>query len=169
MRLSNRSRIPIYNFVLTLINVLIVIGLAGFILEKTRLAMFGNESVLFVLLPVVLLILFLVRGRQIFEYDSDGEAVNFKNRNIIPFLSKEIRDEFPKYKILSYEVVNAIFFKKLFVKIKSRKDHHQAIILKYDISYLTDKEIKDLKFDLLISITPKELVVVELKPYTDAK
>ena len=148
MRLSNRSRIPIYNFVLTLINVLIVIGLAVFILEKTRLAMFGNESILFVLLPVVLLILFLVRGRQIFEYDSDGEAVNFKNRNIIPFLSKEIRDEFPKYKILSYEVVNAIFFKKLFVKIKSRKEHHQAIILKYDISYLTDKEIKDLKFSL---------------------
>ena len=148
MRLSNRSRIPIYNFVLILINVLIVIGLAGFVLEKTRLAMFGNESILFVLLPVVLLILFLVRGRQIFEYDSDGEAVNFKNRNIIPFLSKEIRDEFPKYKILSYEVVNAIFFKKLFVKIKSRKEHHQAVILKYDISYLTDKEIKDLKFSL---------------------
>ena len=148
MRLSNRSRIPIYNFVFTLINVLILIGLAGFILEKTRLAMFGNESILFVLLPVVLLILFLVRGRQIFEYDSDGEVVNFKNRNIIPFLSKEIRDEFPKYKILSYEVVNAIFFKKLFVKIKSRKEHHQAIILKYDISYLTEKEIKDLKFSL---------------------
>jgi len=148
MRLSNRSRIPIYNFVLTLINVLILIGLAGFILEKTRLAMFGNESVLFVLLPVVLLILFLVRGRQIFEYDSDGEAVNFKNRNIIPFLSKEIRDEFPKYKILSYEVVNAIVFKKLYIKIKSKKEHHQAIILKYDISYLTDKEIKDLKFSL---------------------
>ena len=148
MRLSNRSRLPIYNFVLTLINVLIVIGLAGFILEKTRLAMFGNESILFVLLPFVLLILFLVRGRQIFEYDSDGEAVNFKNRNIIPFLSKEIRDEFPKYKILSYEVVNAIFFKKIFVKKKSRKEHHQAIILKYDISYLTDKEIKDLKFSL---------------------
>ena len=146
MRLSNRSRIPIYNFVFTLINVLILIGLAGFILEKTRLAMFGNESVLFVLLPVVLLILFLVRGRQIFEYDSDGEAVNFKNRNIIPFLSKEIRDEFPKYKILSYEVVNAIVFKKLYIKIKSKKEH--IAVLKYDISYLTDKEIKDLKFSL---------------------
>ena len=146
MRLSNRSRIPIYNFVLTLINVLIVIGLAGFILEKTRLAMFGNESILFILLPVVLLILFLVRGRQIFEYDSDGEAVNFKNRNIIPFLSKEIRDEFPKYKILSYEVVNAIVFKKLYIKIKSKKEH--IAVLKYDISYLTDKEIKDLKTSL---------------------
>ena len=123
-----------------------MIGLAGFILEKTRLAMFGNESVLFVLLPFVLLILFLVRGRQIFEYDSDGESVNFKNRNIIPFLSKEIRDEFPKYKILSYEVVNAIVFKKLYIKIKSKKEH--IAVLKYDISYLTDKEIKDLKFSL---------------------
>ena len=110
--------------------------------------MFGNESILFVLLPVVLLILFLVRGRQIFEYDSDGEAVNFKNRNIIPFLSKEIRDEFPKYKILSYEVVNAIIFKRLYIKIKSKKEQRHAIILKYDISYLTDKEIKDLKFSL---------------------
>ena len=86
------------------------------------------------------------RGRQIFEYDSDGEAVNFKNRNIIPFLSKEIRDEFPKYKILSYEVVNAIVFKKLYIKIKSKKEH--IAVLKYDISYLTDKEIKDLKFSL---------------------
>jgi hypothetical protein len=55
--------------------------------------MFGNESVLFVLLPVFT-DSFLVRGRQIFEYDSDGEAVNFKNRNIIPFLSKEPKRSF---------------------------------------------------------------------------
>ena len=148
MRLSNRNKAPYYNFLLTLINVIIVLGIFAFILEKTRLAMFGGEEVLFLIIPFCLLLLFILRGRQIFEYDSDGEAVNFKNRNIIPFLSKEIRDEFPKYKILSYEVVNAIFFKKLFVKIKSRKERHQAVILKYDISYLTDKEIKDLKFSL---------------------
>ena len=100
-----------------------ILALAVFILEKTRLAMFGNESILFVLLPVLLLILFLMRGRQIFEYDSDGEAVNFKNRNIIPFLSKEARDEFPKYKLVSYEIVNAILFKKLYIRIKSKKEH----------------------------------------------
>ena len=81
------------------------------------------------------------------DYDSDGEAVNFKNRNIIPFLTKEAKDEFPKYKLISYEVVNAILFKKLFIKIRSKKDH-AAIILKYDISYLTIKEIKDLKVSL---------------------
>lgn len=147
MRLSNRNKIPYYNFVLTFINVIIAIGVFAFILEKTRLAMFGGEEILFLIIPFCLLLLFILRGRQIFEYDSDGEAINFKNRNIIPFLSKEARDEFPKYKLISYEVVNAIFFKKLYIKIKSKKDH-AAIILKYDISYLTIKEIKDLKISL---------------------
>ena len=148
MRLSNRSRLPIYKFVLTLINVLIVTGITVFILEKTRLAMLGYESILFILLPILLLVGFWFRGKPIFEYDSDGEAVIFKNRNIIPFLSKDISDEFPKYKILSYEVVNAIFFKKLYIKIRSRKENHEAIILKYDISYLRTKEITHLKISL---------------------
>lgn len=146
MRLSNRNKAPFYNFAITLINVLIIIGTAAFILEKTRLAMFGHESLLFIIFPFLLLILFILRGRQIFEYDSDGEAVNFKNRNIIPFLGKEARDEFPKYKVLSYEIINTIIFKKLYIKIRSKKDH--VAVLKYDISYLSDKEIKDLKFSL---------------------
>jgi hypothetical protein len=146
MRLSNRNRVPFYNFVLTLINVLIVVGLVAFILEKTRLAMFGNESILFILVPVVFLFLFIMRGRQIFEYDSDGEAVNFKNRNVIPFLSKEARDEFPKYKLVSYEIVNAFLFKKLYIRIKSKKEH--IAVLKYDVSYLSNREIRDLKTSL---------------------
>ncbi|WP_374363827.1 hypothetical protein [Cloacibacterium sp.] len=147
MRLSNRNKAPYYNFLLTLINVIIVLGIFAFILEKTRLAMFGGEEVLFLIIPFCLLLLFILRGRQIFEYDSDGEAVNFKNRHILPFLGKEARDEFPKYKIISFEIVNALIFRKLYVKIKSKKDH-SAIILKYDISYLSGREIKDLKMSL---------------------
>ena len=108
--------------------------------------MFGNESILFILIPIILLVIFLIRGKQIFEYDSDGEALNFKNRNIIPFLSKEARDEFPKYKLVSYEVVNGILFKNLYVRIKSKKEH--IAVLKYDVSYLSNREIKDLKTSL---------------------
>ena len=146
MRLSNRSKVSYYNFILTLINVLILVGIATFILEETKLAMFGKESYLFIIVPVLLLVLFLIRGRQIFEYDSDGEAVNFRNRHIIPFLGKDAKDEFPKYKLVSYEFVNAFFFRKLYIKIKSKKEH--LTILKYDISYLTEKESKDLKMSL---------------------
>lgn len=162
MRLSNRNRASYYNFLLTTINVIIVIGIMAYVLEKTRLTMFGGEEILFIIVPVALLFLFILRGRQIFEYDSDGEALNFKNRNIIPFLGKEARDEFPKYKLLSFEVVNAILFKKLFIKIKSKKDH-ATIILKYDISYLKKKEIKDLKMSLRKIIKTNREASIEAK------
>lgn len=146
MRLSNKNRISYYNFLLTLINLLLIGGIGAFILEKTRLKLFGNESILLVLFPVLLLLIYKLRGKEIFEYDSDGEAINFRNRYVIPFLGKEIRDEFPKYKVVSYEVVNAIVFKRLFIKIIGRKDY--TVLLKYDISYLSTKEINDLKFSL---------------------
>ena len=92
------------------------------------------------------LVIIFLRGRQIFEYDSDGEALNFKNHSIIPFLGKEAKDEFPKYKLVSFEIVNALIFKRLYIKITSKK--HKESILKYDISYLTGSEIRDLKLSL---------------------
>ena len=87
-----------------------------------------------------------MRGRQIFEYDSDGEALNFKNKNVVLFLDKPLSDEFPKYKLKSYEIVNALIFKRLYVTISSKKSN--AIILKYDVSYLSKKELNDLKLSL---------------------
>jgi hypothetical protein len=62
------------------------------------------EKKFFFVIPILFIVSFFIRGRQIFEYDSDGEAVNFKNRNIIPFLTNEARDEFPKYKIISLKL-----------------------------------------------------------------
>lgn len=90
-------------------------------------------------------IIFL-KGKQIFEYDSDGEALNFKNYSIISFFGKESRDEFPKYKLISYDILNAILFNRLYIKINSKKKRES--ILKYDISYLSSKEIKDLRLSL---------------------
>ena len=147
MRLSNRNKAGYFHFLSTLITVGLFLGIFLFFLERYRYHYLGWSEFLLIIIPILGILIFYLRGRQIFEYDSDGEAVNFKNRNIIPFLTKEAKDEFPKYKLISYEVVNAILFKKLFIKIKSKKDH-AAIILKYDISYLTIKEIKDLKVSL---------------------
>lgn len=146
MRLNNRNRAPVFNFLLTLVNIAVGIGILLFILEKTKLQRFGHYSLLFLLIPLFILGIFILAGRQIFEYDSDGEALNFKNRNIVPLLGREARDEFPKYKLISYEVVNGFIFKRLYVKISSKKNH--STVLKYDITYLSSKEIKDLKFSL---------------------
>ncbi len=147
MRLNNRSKTGFYNFLSTLLVMMMFLGIVAFLFERYKLNIVGEWiSLLFIVIPAILLIIFYVRGRQIFEYDSDGEALNFKNSNVIVFLDKSLSDEFPKYKLLSYEIVNAFIFKRLFVTISSKKSY--SVILKYDISYLTRKEVRDLKFSL---------------------
>lgn len=125
---------------------LLIAGIIGFLLERYKFDILGWESSFLIILPVLLLAIFFIRGRQIFEYDSDGEALNFKNRNIIFFLDKPLNDEFPKYKLMKYEVVNALIFKRLYITISSKKNN--ATTLKYDISYLTKKQLMDLKVSL---------------------
>ncbi len=147
MRLNNRSKTGFYNFQATFLMVMLFLGIIVFLLERYKFDVFGEvASLFFIIIPVILLIIFYLRGRQIFEYDSDGEALNFRNRNVFPLLDKPLTDEFPKYKLLKYEIVNAFIFKRLYITITSKKSH--SVILKYDISYLTRKETKDLKFSL---------------------
>lgn len=123
-----------------------VFGVAAFLLEYFVYDYMDWTQWLLLLFPTVLLMLFYFRGRQIFEYDSDGEALNFKNRNVFAFLDKSLSDEFPKYKLLSYEVINVGILKRLYTTISSKKN--SKLTLRYDVSYLTNKELNDLKFSL---------------------
>ena len=146
MRLNNKNKAGYFNFLSTLVIMLFIFGITAFILEYFIYDYFGWEQWLFLLVPFCCAALFYARGRQIFEYDSDGEALNFKNRNVILFLDKNLNDEFPKYKLLKYEVMNVIVLKRLYITVSSKKGH--GITLRYDISYLTQKEMNDLKFSL---------------------
>jgi len=121
-------------------------GIGAYLLERFKYDYLGISSSLFVIVPVIFALIFYFRGRQIFEYDSDGEALNFKNRNVILFLSKPLSDEFPKYKLKKYEIVNLLIIKRLYITISSKKNQH--IMLKYDISYLSKQELQDLKMSL---------------------
>lgn len=146
MRLSNRSKASRYNFFNTFLLMMLIIGIISFLLEQYKFNILGIESYLLIVIPLFLLILFYINGRQIFEYDSDGEAIHFRNRNILPFISKPLNDEFPKYKLISYETVTILFIKRLYITISSKNTG--STILKYEISYLTHKEVNDLKFSL---------------------
>lgn len=146
MRLNNGKKAGYFSFLSTLVAMMLIFGIIAFVLEHYKYDFLGWSSWLFIIIPLLCAALFYVRGRQIFEYDSDGEALNFKNRNVALFLDKPARDEFPKYKLQSYEIVNALIFKKLFIRISSKKNH--STILKYDVSYLTKKELNDLRFSL---------------------
>ncbi|CAM3089142.1 hypothetical protein DRF59_18700 [Chryseobacterium flavum] len=146
MRLSNRNKASVYNFVNTLLLIAVALGIVVFFADRHRLKALGDESYLLIIVPVVILLAFHLNGRQIFEYDSDGEALNFKNRNIIPFLNKPLYDEFPKYKLIKYEVICIFFIKRLYVTVSSK--NNGSTVLKYQISYLTQKEVNNLKFSL---------------------
>jgi len=146
MRLSNRKKIPVYNFFNILLLIILSGGCVGFILDKMRFDILDEKSYLLIIIPVILLIIIYLHGKQIFEYDSDGEALHFRNRNIIPFLNKPLSDEFPKYKLIKFEMVSLLFFSRLYVTISSKNSG--TTTLKYETSYLTRKEVNDLKLSL---------------------
>ena len=146
MRLNNRNRTGYYQFLSTLVITIFLLGILLYFLDHYTADRLGMYAFLLIIIPTLMVVIFYWRGRQIFEYDSDGEALNFKNRNVVLLLDKPLSDEFPKYKLKKYEVVNAIVFKRLYVTISSKK--RNAITLKYDVSYLTRKELNDLKFSL---------------------
>ncbi|WP_029293602.1 hypothetical protein [Chryseobacterium hispalense] len=146
MRLSNRNKTSVYSFINTLLIMFLAAGAGAYFLEEHKFNILGKESMLLVAVPLFLIILFYLNGRQIFEYDSDGEALHFRNRNVIPFLQKPLNDEFPKYKLLKFEIINMVFMKRLYITISSKSNG--TTILKYEISYLTRKEIADLRISL---------------------
>jgi hypothetical protein len=147
MRLSNRNKIPTYSFIYSLAGIVFILGVIAFILEINKFDIFGKKAWVLLVIPGLMFLLLYFLGRPVFEYDSDGEALNFRNSHILFILAKKnAKDEFPKYKLLKFNIFNALIFRKLYVYISSKKSH--VLILKYDISFLSRKQVKDLKFSL---------------------
>jgi len=147
MRLSNRSKVPVYSFIYSLAGIVFILGIIAYILEINKFDIFGRKAWVLLVFPALMSLFLYLLGRPVFEYDSDGEALNFRNNHILYLLSKKnAKDEFPKYKLIKFNLVNVFFFKKLYIYINSKKSH--VVILKYDISFLNKKQVKDLKFSL---------------------
>lgn len=147
MRLSNRNKTPFYSFIYSLAGIILILWLIAFILEINKFDVLGDKSWVLLFIPTVMLLFLYLSGRPIFEYDSDGEALNFRNCHILFLLSQNnAKDEFPKYKLIKYNVVNVLIFSTLYVYVSSKKSN--VVILKYDLTFMTKKEIKDLKFSL---------------------
>lgn len=121
-------------------------GSVCFIIDRMKFDVLEEKSYLLIIIPIILLIINYLYGRQIFEYDSQGEALHFRNRNIVPFIDKPLNDEFPKYKLIKFEMVSILFFRRLYVTVSSKNGG--SAILKYETSYLTKKEVNDLKTSL---------------------
>lgn len=98
-------------------------------------------------LPNILLFLFAIyfhRIGQIFEFDSDGETLNFKNNGV--FFSKFMeyrvkRAEFPKAKLMNFEVSDYGLFASLKIYIRSKRKSGVRSY-RFNITFLGKKKKK---------------------------
>lgn len=146
MRLSTKSRLPFYQFIDICLICIITISIFAFVFEHIQGKIFGNTSYVLLAFAIVLAIIFITRGRQLFEYDSDGESLTLHNDSVLPVFFSKRYHEFPKKKLDSFIVLNFFIFKRLYLTLKHRRKN--TVALKYDISSLTQKEIDDLQISL---------------------
>ena len=146
MRLSNKNKKGYYYFSAGFVLIVLFTGIVLFLIQRFH---YGNKSfsaALLFIIPAFIAMVYYIRGKHIFEYDSDGEALHFRNKNVVFFWKKTLNDEFPKYKLESFEIVDAVFFRQLYIKISSKKN--ASVLRKYDISYVSNKELSNLKMSL---------------------
>lgn len=95
------------------------------------------------------MVFIIYRGLPQFEYDSDGEVLNFTaSEPNLKFLGNHfyVHTEFPKRKLDSYKINSYPFRRKLTLMIASKDGRHKK--QKLSISYLKKKEVRDLKRSL---------------------
>lgn len=149
MKINNNTKITPYIYtVYILIGILFVL----FLITKFLPIRLFQKHPMYVLpiIGIILLIIIRYRGAPIFEYDSEGEAINFKNYNIaLPFLYPSNKSsEFPKRKLVSYKIKSNLLKKVLEITIRSKKSSTGYSKLKYSISYLSGKEVRGIKKSL---------------------
>lgn len=145
MRLNTKNRLGVYSFIRSVCLLGFIGGIAGFLLN-TQLDFLGRYGFALLLVALFSALILFMQGKEIFEYDSDGEVLNFRNQSSLSFLWKPANDEFPKYKLQDFDILNGLFFKKLYIRVDSRKGKNP--MLRYDISYLTNQEVRDLRLSL---------------------
>ncbi len=148
MKISNENRKIYFQLVNTVFIISLMLIAFGFFIS------YGKLKSNLVISAVVLIALYIVhkwRGYPFFLYDSDGETLNFMNKDFHMFFGDPRvikKAEFPKRKLLGYKVVNYVLKKKLVLIVKSKRTESEKTRQTFDVTYLRNSEIKDLKRSL---------------------
>lgn len=149
MRFSNYNTIRyvpfLYFFIITSI---VVLGYLEFKFEQEDL--FYAEVIYWIFLGVmIVLLLYIYNFGKLFEYDSDGEALCFRNSGAVlseTLNYRENKAEFPKHKLKQYKISDYLIFKKLSIYVKS--------------NYLGQKQVKKIVFDITF-VKPKRISLMK--------
>lgn len=104
---------------------------------------------------IALLLIYIFRGNEYFEYDSSGMVVSIKNDTIIKEKYRPemlVAVEFPKEKLDHYKIHNYIIYKRLDIFLKS-EHHHRFAKNSFNITHLSKKRIQALRQSLHKIIT----------------
>ncbi|MGM5629610.1 hypothetical protein O2K51_01810 [Apibacter raozihei] len=155
---QTKSKITIVNIIL------LIIFFTSFFFSYMDIQVMEKNDEIICFVSFILLIYLSYLGCSFFRYDSGGETLILQNQKALPFsfLVKETQSDFPKRKLVNYKVVNKFLFKrKLEIYITSKRVSSGMTKISFDISYLSSKEVKNLKISL-------DKVMKENSQYQDA-
>lgn len=108
-------------------------------------------SYVLILIFLFLIWLFHKMGPHQFEYSSDGEVFNIKTQDpywVKYFPRSQKIVDFPKRKLMNYKMSGPFFHRKLNMYISSKRAPNGVAKLSFNITYLSSREISDLKRSL---------------------
>lgn len=149
MKFNNKKETRFVPSIYILLVAVFVTNLFAAIEIKNDEVPFNYSSLLPNLVAVVLAVYMFFIGRS-FEFDSDGETINFKSNGLMVsnFLHyRDQRTEVPKSKLRGLKVENYFFFKRLHIFIRSRNSKGYRHY-KYNITFLKAEKIRALKISL---------------------
>jgi hypothetical protein len=149
MRFNNKKETNIIPSIYIIVVAVFITNIFAAIEIKYDDVPFNYSSLIPNAIALVLAIYIFLVGRY-FEFDSDGETLNFKSNGLLIskfFHYREQRTEVPKSKLISFRIENYFFYKRLHIFITSRNSkgfrHY-----KYNITFLGNKKCNSLKHSL---------------------
>ena len=150
MRINNKRIIPLIETYYTVLFVGLFITVLLIIIPVSAVNHIISPYFLFVGFAALIFV-FNKFGHQHFEYNSDGEVLNIKTQDpfwVRYFPNSKNMVDFPKQKLLRYKVKNMIFKKTLELYVTSKRTSNGMAKLKFNLTYLKNSEIADLKRSL---------------------
>ena len=139
MKISNQKLMLTYRSIFMNI-LMMIIAITGADIFLTQ-----HNGLWVVVLCCVVFFLAHFMVRLIFEYDSSGEVLVFKNRTIFSRNSREFIHEFPKFLLDDYKILESPVNRKLYIKVKSEK---RISLLQFNISFIGRSNLNKLRLDL---------------------
>ncbi len=139
MRISNERVKKQFAVIYIITLFILIISIVDDGISGTYKNFIAEEYLLLVIFAILLMLFWL--GSPLFNYDSDGEVLIIESSEpalISRFVGKHFSVEFPKVKLINFEINELMLRKTLYLYLRGKS---KDTVLKTPISYLSGKEL----------------------------